>query len=131
MVLGEAQLLDVEKILPRAIQARYEMIQSDLADRHQSGVITVRGEGLVQALKVGLVRRGRVQRVDAQGIAVAPLVGQRADALEMVGADSGQHAVRHARLSGAGPHREAVCRELGRVEVAVGIDPDRHRLMMP
>ena len=65
---GQRQLRDVEALLPRAVQAGHEVVQPDLAHRHQARVVALRLQRLAQPLQVGVGGTVDVQRVDAQRI---------------------------------------------------------------
>ena len=131
VIVGQPQLFHVEKLLPHAIEIRHEMIEADLPHGYQARVASVGGEGLVQTLEIRILRGGSEQGVDTERVAVTPLVSQQPDALEMVCRNARQHAMVHPGTRGMFAHVQAVGVELGRVQVAVGIDPGRHRVMMP
>ena len=73
---GKFELRDVEALLPGTIEAGYEMIQADLADRDQLRVVAMRLEGLGQSLQVGVGGRVDVQGVDAQRVGQAVPMSQ-------------------------------------------------------
>ncbi len=70
----QLELFAVEKFLALAhralLERRREIIEPDLADRHQSRVVFSQGQFRIQRLQVGLPRLGHAQRVNAQRVAV-------------------------------------------------------------
>ena len=107
----QQELFAVKKFLARRIQAGHEIIQPDLADRHQPRVVLRVGQGLVQPVQV--IGRGaaRAQRMDTQGVAVAVAMGQFTHRGEVGHLDRRQHAMHHMRLPRRGPARPSVSAE--------------------
>ena len=58
-VARQLQLRRVEALLPRAVQARHEVVEADLADRHQARVGAAAVERVAQALQVVVRRAAR------------------------------------------------------------------------
>ena len=135
MAARQLQLLAKEPLLPLAQrplgQLGHEMVETDLAHRDQARVARVPGQCRVQARQRIVRRRRHIHRVQAQRVGVAKALRQRAHGIEGADFDGGNHAGRHARGPRPFAHRRQVGRELGRVQVAVGVDPGAHGRIMP
>ena len=129
-VARQFQLGHVEALLQRAVQARHEVVQPDLADGHEARVIAVAVEVVGQHGEVAVVRAVDEQRVDAERVRQAVPVREFAHGVEVERAHGLQHQHLHAGGLAAGHDGIAVGVELGGVEVAVGVDPG-HGVMMP
>ena len=70
------------------------------------------------------------QRMPAQRVAVPELVRQQAHRLEIAGLDGRQHGMHDAGRCRTFAHRRPVSVELGRIEVAMGVDPAIHGFIM-
>ena len=131
MLARQAQLRPVEVHLPlpqRALAQRWhKKIKANLAHRHQARVIALRCQGVVQRIQVMLAGLCHIQRVNAQGVAVAMGMGQVAHSLKVSHGHRRQDAVRHPGLRRTGPHLGHVRRKLGRIKMAMGIDPGKHQ----
>ena len=66
------------------------------------------------------------QRVDAQRISVAMRRGQFPHPLEIGRLHGGPHAQTHPSLACPRAHRRQIGGKFRRVQVAVGVDPNRH-----
>ena len=55
----QRELLAIEEFLPRGVQAGHEIIQADLAHRHQPRIVPRIGQRAVQKLEIILTARGR------------------------------------------------------------------------
>ena len=131
MFARQAQLRPVKVHLPlpqRALaKRRHQVIQTNLAHRHQARVIALRCQGGVQRVKVMLAGLCHVKRVNAQGVAVAMGMGQVAHSLKVSHGHRRQDAVHHPGLRRTGPYLGHVRRKLGRIKMAMGIDPGKHQ----
>ena len=127
---GQFELGGVEVRLARPVQPWHKVIEADLAHRHQVRVISVPGQRVGQVVNIVIGGLADPQRVDAQRVAQAVAVGQRTQRVEVRHRHRRQHQHRHTGRLGAGQHGAPVGVELGRVEMAVGVDPG-HRRMMP
>ena len=90
-VARQLQLRQVEALLARAVQPGHEVVEPDLAHRHQARVVAVRLQRGLQPVEVGVVGAVDVQRVDAQGVGRAEAMRQFAHGLEVVGLHGRQH----------------------------------------
>ena len=131
MLARQAQLRPVEVHLPlpqRALAQRWhKKIKANLAHRHQARVIALRCQGVVQRIQVMLAGLCHIQRVNAQGVAVAMGMSQVAHRLKVSHGHRRQDAVRHPGLGRTGPHLGHVRRKLGRIKMAMCIDPGKHQ----
>mmetsp|Transcript_21723 Transcript_21723/g.40403 ORF Transcript_21723/g.40403 Transcript_21723/m.40403 type:complete len:201 (+) Transcript_21723:726-1328(+) len=121
--LGQLELLDIEMLLRRRIQARHEEVQADFADRHQARVDVVGGKGLGQLREIARGGAHHVERMDAQRVREALAHRQQAHGVEVGRLDGRDDDLRDPRATCPLDHRVAVSVELGRVEMAVGVDP--------
>ena len=131
MPMRECELFAIKKFLPLRIQAGDEIVEPDLAHRHQARVAPRRRERLIQSRQVALRRPGRAHRVDAQPIAVPLGVGELANGAEVADLHRRNDAVRHAGVARALADLRAVGREFRGIQVAVRVDPGGHGGMMP
>ena len=67
-----------------------------------------------------------VERMGAQRVSVAQPVRGLPGLIKRAGAHSGNHAAAHTQRAGLLTHGGQVGGELGRVQVAVGVNPARH-----
>ena len=121
----ELELLDPVMLLARPVVARHEMIEADLADGDEPRIVAMPHQRVAQARQVAGIGVLDEQRVDAQRIGAVVLRGERAHGVEVLGADRRQHQPRHARGTGARDDGVTVGVELGRIEMAVRVDPHR------
>ena len=125
--LREFELRGVKPPLPLAHMGRAQLghkkVQPDLTHSHEARVITPLSQGVVQRQQVRFLRLGHIQWVDAQSVRVAMLLGQLRDLGPVGGVHRRDHAVRHACDAGCLAQRIAVGVKLGRVQVAVRVDP--------
>jgi hypothetical protein len=135
MAARQLELLAVEIFLPllhgAAGEFRHEQVQPDLAHRHQARVRPVARQCGVQRVQVAVTGLRHVQRVNAQRVAVAEAVGQRAHRVEIRHFHRRDHALRHPDSRRTRAHVCSSGAKLRRVEVAVRVDPGRHGAMMP
>ena len=124
----QLQLRAVKAPLARWVKAGHEAVEPDLAHRDQARVGLVLLQRAGQRLQVFVGGARRVERVDAQGVAVAMALRELAHHIPLGALHGRDDAVRHARRARLGAHGVHVGGELGRVEVAVGVDPARHGL---
>ena len=117
------QLLAVKALLAFGVQPRHKVVEPDFAHRHQARVSAVLLQGVGQQLQVFVLRAAGVQGVNAQGVAVAMAVGQQAHAVPVAALYRGQHAMHHALGPGLLAHRVHIVRQLGRIQVGVGVNP--------
>jgi hypothetical protein len=82
-VARQLQLREVEALLARAVQAGHEVVEADLAHRHQARVVAVARKRLRQPVEVVVGARVHEQRVDAQRVGQAQPVRQRAHGVEV------------------------------------------------
>ena len=119
----QLQLRQVEGLLPLAVQPRNEVVQTDLAHRHQTGVVGMGLQGLRQELQVGVGRAVGVEGVNAQRIGQSVAVCQGPHPLEVRSLHGRQHQHGHLHGARAFNHRIAVGVKLGRIQVAVRVHP--------
>ena len=81
------------------------------------------GQRLGETVEVAFGGAHHIERVDAQRVGKTLPNRQQAHGVEIVGLDGRQHDLRHARGPGARDDGVTVDVELGRVEVAVAVDP--------
>jgi hypothetical protein len=117
----EPQLGTVKVQLPRRIEPRHEMVEPDFADRHEARVAELLREQRLERGQVFVGCGARVERVDAQRIAVAKALREPLHRGPAGARDGRQHAVAHAKRGGLLAHSIHVAREFGGVEVAVGV----------
>ena len=126
VALRERQLGAVEVLLARHVQAGHPSVQADFTHRHQVRVALGLGQGLVQGQQIRLLGLWGEQRVDAQRISVAMRRGQFPHPLEIGRLHGGPHAQTHPSLARPRAHRRQIGGKFRRVQVAVGVDPNRH-----
>ena len=136
MSARQLELLAVEMLLPLAQRTRggesgHEVVEADFAHCHQARVARVARQRLVQAQQVLIVRALDVQRVNAERVGVAAGVRQRPHTFEGARFDGGNDADRYVFCSCPRPHGGDIGRKLGGIQMAVGVDPDRHARIMP
>ena len=123
----QLQLGRVKRPLPLTqgglAQGWHKIIQTNFPHRHQARVVFRRSQGIVQGVQVIVMCLRHIQRVDAQGISVAVAVRQRLHRAPMGPRHRRDHAQAHACTAGLLTHRVAVGIKLGRVQVAMGVDP--------
>ena len=127
----QLQLRHVEALLARAVQPGHEVVEPDLADRHQPRVVAVRRSAWRSRVAGRRRRRGRRTAGGCPAHRPRLRLRQRAHRVEVRHLHRRQHQLRHAGGAGARHHRGAVGIELGRVEVAVGVDPAAWRASCP
>ena len=119
----QADLLFVEPDLAPRIQAWHEEVEPDLAHGHQARIAQAFGQQFPQRGNVILAGPRRIQRMDAQRIAVAMAPGQLDDAAPLAARHGRDDQPPHAHGVRPGAHAVAVGREFGSVEMAVRIYP--------
>ena len=126
----QLQLRPVEKFLALTqgalAQRGHKEVQPDLAHSHQTRVVAVAFQRVVQRLQVANLRLRHIQGMNAQGVAVAAGVGELAHSVKVGPLDGGQHAMHHVVRSGQGAHCRRLVAKLCRVQVAMGVNPVRH-----
>ena len=127
----QLQLGPVEVLLPRQVQPRHEVVQPDLAHRHQPRVVSVRAQLLLQVLQIALGGALHVQRMDAQCISALAIVSQFPHPVEVGALHRRQHQPRHASGTRAFDHGVTVSVELRRIQMAMGVDPATHAGDLP
>ena len=132
MLTRQPQLFAQQPVLVgahfRRAQLRHEKIQPDFAHCHQLRIVAGGIELIGQLLQLALARRGGAHRVNAQRIGIAPGMRQLLHLCHMRGMRvyGRNHAQGHALLPRTLAHGIAVGIELGRVQVAVRVDPETH-----
>ena len=81
----------------------------------------------VQQRQVAVLRPTHEQWMDAQRITVPTLVGQLPHRVEVGHLHRRDHAVPDSAGRRTRAHRSTVGRELGGIEMAMGVDPGRHQ----
>ena len=119
----QRELRAVKALLAFGVQPRHKVVEPDFAHGHQARVSAVLLQGVGQQLQVFVLRAAGVQGVNAQGVAVAMAVGQQAHAVPVAALYRGQHAMHHALGPGLLAHRIHIGRQLGRIQVGVGVNP--------
>ena len=127
----QAQLFAKEPLLAGVVQGRVEIVQPDLADGHQPGIVAARFQLGFQRRQVFVGGAAGKQRVDAQRIGVAVPAGPGRHRAEVDDTDSRHHTQGHPASACGLAHGRTVGGEFGGVEVAVGVDPGVHDTMMP
>ena len=94
MLACQPQLLAVQQRLAFVVE-RLEVVEPDLADRHQARVVGMLGQRLRQGRHVGRAGVARAQRMHTQRIGRPSLVRQRANAVEVAGLDRRQQVLDH------------------------------------
>ncbi len=122
-IARDAQLLLEEPLLALTVEAGFVEVDTDLADGDEALVVERRCRGLAHAPDVVLVRGADAQWVDAERVRETVAMRGRAHLAEMVDMAGGNHDHRHATGSGARHDLVTVGVELGRVEMAMGVDP--------
>ena len=127
---GQPELGAVEKLLAlahgRGAERGHKKIQPDFAHRHQPGIPGAAGEFGIQPIQIGFIGLRHIQRVDAQRIGIAVGMGQGLHGMPVVGLHGRQHAQRHALLADV-PVQRGQAGQLGRIQMGVGVDPDRRK----
>lgn len=123
----QAQLRAQQGLLVVGIEFGNEVVEPDFAHCHQRRVALTRVQRAFERLQIGLARTGRAQRVDPQRVAVAVAMRQTPYRFEVVHVHRRNHDVADTALAGTLAHSIDVMRELTRVQVAVGVDPEEHR----
>ncbi len=124
----QLELGNVVALLDLPVQAGHEVIEADLAHRHQARVVPMATQRLAQGCQFFVGDPIDTQGMDAQRISEAMTVRECANGIEVAGVDGRQHHLRHADRARAPDHLVPVAVELGRIEVAVGVDPVGHAL---
>ena len=126
----QLELLAEKRLLPfapgRRGQRGREKIQPDFAHGHQPRIARMRLQGGGQLLRRAFARLRHVERMGAQRVSVAQPVRGLPGLIKRAGAHSGNHAAAHTQRAGLLTHSGQVSGELGRVQVAVGVNPARH-----
>ena len=122
----QLQLRAVKLLLARRIQPLNKVIQADFAHGHQVRVVARTLQHLRQRGHIAIACAPGVERVDTQRVAVAVALRQRLHRRGVGQLHRRNHQVLHARRPRRCPHRIGVGRELGGVEVAVGVYPGGH-----
>jgi S1-C subfamily serine protease len=122
-VTRQLQLRCIEMRLQGPVQSWHKVIQTDLTHGHQTRVVALVLQGLLQPVQITRLRLVHVERVQTQRIRAAMLVGQGAHGVELRSSHRWQHQARDAGRVGALHHGVAVSVKLGGVEVAVRINP--------
>jgi hypothetical protein len=120
---GEPQLRREDPGLTLPVEAGDEVVQADLADRHQPRVVAVRLEPGTQRRQVGIAGSAGAHRMDAEGVGEAVAMRQLADPVEVAGIDRRNDDRRHPRGARRGDDGVPIGVEIGRVEVAMRVDP--------
>ncbi|MPN30066.1 hypothetical protein SDC9_177523 [bioreactor metagenome] len=124
----QLQLGAVELLLPRGIQPRHEEVKADLPNRHQALITARIRQRLLQRGEVVLRSARRVQRVNAQGVAVAPAVRHFLAGLPVAALHGRNHAMADPGGARIGAHRvgmrlPAMMDKF--VQMTVRVDPER------
>ena len=127
----QLQLSVKEAFLLGGIQARDEAVETDLAHRDQPRVVAPATQFLVEQRQVLVARAVGAQRMDAERVGIALQVREFAHRREVGRGHRGNHAEPDADLTGAGADAGHLRAEFRRIEVAVGVDEEGHREMMP
>ena len=126
----QLELLAEKRLLPlapgRRGQRGREKIQPDFAHGHQPRIARMRLQGGGQLLRRAFARLRHVERMGAQRVSVAQPVRGLPGLIKRAGAHSGNHAAAHTQRAGLLTHGGQVGGELGRVQMAVGVNPARH-----
>jgi hypothetical protein len=107
------------------------MVETDLADRDEPRIVAVLAQSLLETIEVAFGRLGDEQRMDAQCIRQSVFVGQQANGVEVVGRHGRQDDHVDTDAPRSPDHGGTVAVELGRIEVAMGVDPHARMIADP
>ena len=127
----QRQLLGVEMLLPFARQAGDEVVDTDLADRHQPRVVALALQFGVEPGQVAIVGPVDTQRMNAQCIDQTVAVGQLAHRRQVVHIDRRQHDLLHAGRRRTRHHLRTIGVELAGIQMAMRVDPHARIMHRP
>lgn len=129
-LLRQPDLLLVKPDLALSIESGHKKVEPDLAHRHQMRIAFLLHQQFAQRRNIGRLRARRVERMEAQRIAVTVSMGQRNYLLPVRALHSRNHQMLHTGGMCRDSNRLAIHIELGCIQVAMGIYPDWHLHIM-
>ena len=120
---GETELGGEDRRLAAAVEAGNEMVEADLADRDQAWIVGMARERISQCRQVVVMRAVGAHRMDAERVREAVAVREHAHPLEVAPVDGRDDDLANAGSARPRDHGVAISVELGRVEVAMRVDP--------
>ena len=100
----------------------HEQVQPDFTHSDQTGIVPVVLQRGIKPVQVVVLRRFRIQRVNAQRITVAAHMGQRAHRLEVGYLNRRQDTMDYLIARGISSHRRTGQAEFRGIQMAVGVD---------
>ncbi len=122
-VARQAQLRAIKVLLPGHVGRGDEKVQADLADADEARVVQRRASGRPQLVQVRLGGLIEPERMQAERVGMAERARHRGRMAEAGRMHGRQDRQRHPRRARPRVHRRPVGVVLGRIEVAVGVDP--------